>query len=107
MMLSREECLSCVRNTAIDIALKSADFICFIDDDEIACEYWLDELIRVQKKTSAECVHGPVPGLLPKDAPDWIKKGNFFDGPAFKDEETFFGGWRWKPYDQLCFFESH
>lgn len=38
------------RNTAVARALETADFIAFIDDDEVPEPTWLDELLRVQRE---------------------------------------------------------
>lgn len=65
------------RNRAIANAV--ADFVAFIDDDEVPAPEWLDELLWAQRKFSADVVSGPV---LPKYAPQlpgWIKAGGFFD----------------------------
>lgn len=46
------------RNTGIGTA--KGEFIAFLDDDEIAPELWLGELLRVQAETKADVVFGPV-----------------------------------------------
>lgn len=45
------------RNRGIQEA--RAPWIAFIDDDEIASEHWLDELLSTAEKTGADCVGGP------------------------------------------------
>jgi len=60
------------------------DFIAFIDDDEVPCTQWLDELLWAQAEFKADVVSGPV---LPRFAPgvaDWAKKGGFFDARVLK-----------------------
>lgn len=53
--------LSAVRNFAVDEATrKQVQFLAFLDDDEIPCEQWLQELLRVQHDYRADVVAGPV-----------------------------------------------
>lgn len=81
--------LAFVRNTAIDSVINDADFLCFIDDDETACERWLEELIKIQKLTSAECVRGPVLRCFKMPPPLWVSKSGFFKGVTLVDgQET-------------------
>jgi GT2 family glycosyltransferase len=70
------------RNRAVKESLSWADFIAFIDDDEEADKYWLDELIHAQKITNAHCVSGPVYPRFEHKAPDWVLKGKFFEKSA-------------------------
>ena len=71
------------RNAAINAV--NSDFLCFIDDDELPSEQWLDELVKKQKETNADCVYGPVYPVMPPTAPAWIKRGRFFDPPPFDE----------------------
>lgn len=76
-----------VRNRALAEA-KGANFIAFIDDDEVPSEGWLDELLVASEIFAADIVSGPV---LPRYAPgvaEWVKRGGFFDRPNF-DTGTF------------------
>ena len=45
------------RNRAVNEA--RGTWIAFIDDDELACERWLDALFGATSKTGADCVGGP------------------------------------------------
>ena len=76
-----------VINTAFEATMHNADLLCVIDDDEVPCEHWLDELLRVQSQTKADCVCGPVRSILPLDAPAWVRKGQFFATPDFPDAQ--------------------
>lgn len=76
--------LSSVRNFALDRA-RQFDFLAMIDDDEIPQQQWLAELFSVQEATSADAVIGPVPRVLPDDAPAWLCRGRFFDSPIYPD----------------------
>ena len=49
--------LSHVRNRAIELS-EHADFLVFIDDDQVADENWLDELLKTQQKFRADVVWG-------------------------------------------------
>jgi glycosyltransferase involved in cell wall biosynthesis len=52
--------LSFVRNRAISEARAArADFVAFLDDDEVATAPWLTELLRVQGRYAADVVTGP------------------------------------------------
>ena len=66
------------RNAALD-NVGDADWIGFIDDDEVPDPAWLDELIRVQREYDADVVTGPVVPHFPEPVPDWILKGRFFE----------------------------
>jgi succinoglycan biosynthesis protein ExoM len=78
--------LCVVRNTALAHAAEGYDFLAMIDDDELPQPQWLAELLRVQRKTGADVVIGPVPQQVPAAAPAWIRAGRFFDLPAYADE---------------------
>lgn len=60
-------------------ALASGDWIAFIDDDERAAEPWLHLLMLAATRYGADGIIGPVQPDLPKDAPDWIRRGHFYD----------------------------
>ena len=49
--------LSHVRNRAIELS-EQADFLIFIDDDQVADENWLDELLKAQHEFNADVVWG-------------------------------------------------
>jgi GT2 family glycosyltransferase len=69
------------RNRAIREA-RDADFIAFIDDDELPIPAWLDELLSTQARFAADVVCGPVLPSFAADVPDWVKIGGFFDRSA-------------------------
>ena len=49
--------LSHVRNRAIELSAQ-ADFLVFIDDDQVADENWLSELLKTQQEFNADVVWG-------------------------------------------------
>lgn len=75
-----EQGIASARNRAIQES-KTCDFIAFIDDDQIADRFWLDELLFVQNQYQAAVVTGPVLPLFEEDPPNWILKGGFFNRP--------------------------
>jgi succinoglycan biosynthesis protein ExoM len=85
--------LCSVRNFALDRTRWEFDFVAMIDDDEVPQEQWLCELLRVQDWTQADVVIGPVPRLIPRDAPRWLRAGHFFDLPAYRDGEDMKDGY--------------
>jgi succinoglycan biosynthesis protein ExoM len=68
------------RNRAI-LEAGTVDFIAFIDDDEVPCPVWLDELLWAQAWYRADVVSGPVLPEFAPDVPEWVKAGRFFDRP--------------------------
>ena len=65
------------RNAALEMG--PADFVLFVDDDEIVPTDWLTALVRCQGKTDADVILGPVTGRLPKNARKWMTRGGFFN----------------------------
>lgn len=52
------------------VAVATAPFIAFLDDDETASSQWLTELLRVQSATNADVVFGPIAGIAPDASND-------------------------------------
>jgi GT2 family glycosyltransferase len=76
--------ISLARNAGVRIALdEDADFLAFIDDDEVADPNWLDALLTAQRRFNADAVSGAVVSRYPSEAPDWIIRGAFFEQPRF------------------------
>ncbi|MBW4631881.1 MAG: glycosyltransferase [Iphinoe sp. HA4291-MV1] len=73
--------ISYTRNKAVASISKDAEFVAFIDDDELPKQNWLEELLFVQQRNNADVVAGPVlPYFANKeDIPAWVVKGKFFE----------------------------
>jgi len=68
------------RNRAISLAARSgADFVAFVDDDEVPHSYWMDELLRVQRSCEADVVYGAVVPRFEEGVPSWVVEGKFFE----------------------------
>jgi GT2 family glycosyltransferase len=71
------------RNAALGAAMGTADFVAFLDDDEIPDPDWLAELLRVQRLYDADAVAGPSLSLFDAPPPRWIEEGGFFERPRW------------------------
>ena len=64
------------RNRAL-VEAANADFMAFLDDDEVASPGWIDALVTAQRRYQADGGTGPgIPKL--EGAPGWILRGRFF-----------------------------
>jgi succinoglycan biosynthesis protein ExoM len=76
--------ISHVRNKAVAEVAPAADFVLFIDDDEVPEPAWLEELLIAQTAYDADVVAGPSLPFFPViDTPAWVIKGKFFEAPRF------------------------
>ena len=76
--------ISYARNQAIACVSDKADFVAFIDDDEVPEKYWLDELLTTQEKYDADVVSGPVLPIFPSPSvAPWVTRGKFFERPRY------------------------
>jgi len=71
------------RNRAI-VCAAQANFLAFIDDDEVPVTHWLDELLWAQFQFQADVVSGPVIPAFTDEVPKWIRNGRFFHRPVFE-----------------------
>jgi succinoglycan biosynthesis protein ExoM len=77
------------RNHGVGVALREgADFVAFIDDDEVAAPDWLDELLAVQRRTGADVVGGPALPRFAPGVPQWVIDGRFFTYPRYATGEV-------------------
>ena len=67
--------ISVARNACLRAA--SADWLAFIDDDEMATPGWIAQLTATASLTGADVVLGPVRAIYPRGASRWIRKGDF------------------------------
>lgn len=68
--------IALARNRAL--AHAEGKYVAFIDDDEVACANWLAAMISAAKQYAVGVVFGPVIPVVPKEAPDWVRRGTFF-----------------------------
>lgn len=61
--------ISVARNACLDAA--TADYVAWIDDDEVADAEWLEGLISALAESRCDAVFGPVQAVYPEDAPAW------------------------------------
>lgn len=67
------------RNTGVEAAMKLADWVAMVDDDQIVVPEWLSELVRVQATTGADAVTAPVYARFDDRAPAWVHEQPFAD----------------------------
>lgn len=72
-----EQNIALARNRSIRMC--SAEFVAFIDDDEVAAVDWLSQLCACIHRYGADAVFGPVLPIYPHDAPSWVKDGGLID----------------------------
>jgi succinoglycan biosynthesis protein ExoM len=73
--------ISFARNRTV--ALANGELLAFIDDDEIASQNWLYELVQTKAAHNADAALGPVVPQYPADTAEWIIKSKFFERPRF------------------------
>src|SRR5438034_9674857 len=76
--------ISYARNRAVAAAGNECDFVVFIDDDEVPCRSWLDELLFVQASHHADVVAGPVLSHFEESPPEWIARARCFERPRYR-----------------------
>lgn len=63
------------RNHALDVALElDAEWVAFIDDDEVATPGWMRAMFDASLKVSADVLHGPVDFVYPATVPAWVEQ---------------------------------
>ncbi len=67
--------ISIARNACLDTT--AAEWLAFLDDDEIASPIWLSALLREAASGQWDAVLGPVQAVYSKAAPAWVRAGNF------------------------------
>jgi succinoglycan biosynthesis protein ExoM len=66
-----EKNISIARNACLSAA--QADWLAFVDDDEIPSTVWLGELIAEAERGDWDAVLGPVQAIYPDPSPSWLK----------------------------------
>ena len=70
------------------VALATAEWLAFVDDDERAPPAWLRQLADAAAAHDAAGVLGPVEPEVPPYAPAWIRRGRFYDFPRMRTGEV-------------------
>jgi succinoglycan biosynthesis protein ExoM len=74
-----ERNISLARNLAVERALAwGADWVAFVDDDEVVRPEWLDELLEVQRCSGADAVSGTVLPRFAPGAPAWADRSGVY-----------------------------
>ncbi|MFP5345794.1 MAG: glycosyltransferase family 2 protein [Actinomycetes bacterium] len=74
--------ISYARNTGVRSA-GDADWLAFVDDDEVVTPGWLREMLRVAEEYEADVVTGTVLPRFSEPPPAWVEGGRFFERPRF------------------------
>jgi succinoglycan biosynthesis protein ExoM len=69
------------RNAALAVAMGGAEFVAFLDDDEVPDPAWLCELLRTQQRFDADAVTGPCLSRFEAPPPAWVAASGLFDRP--------------------------
>ncbi|WP_420226453.1 glycosyltransferase family 2 protein [Pigmentiphaga litoralis] len=76
-----EKNIALTRNATV--AHSTSYWLAMADDDERAPEDWIANLLRTARSSQADGVLGPAVPLVPDTAPDWIRRGRFYDWARF------------------------
>ena len=76
--------ISHARNAALDNT-GDADFLAFLDDDEIPQRQWLWQLAKTQQRLNADVVAGPVLPVFSSTPPVWLAAGRFLEPARHAD----------------------
>lgn len=71
--------IATARNAGLEEAMKLAEWVAMVDDDQIVVPEWLTELVRVQQETNADAITAPVYMRFPDDSPRWVREQPFAD----------------------------
>ncbi len=79
--------ISTARNACL--AAARADWLAFLDDDEVAAPDWLAQLLACAAAERADAVFGPSVAIYPTDAPRWIVDNDFLSNrPVSRDSQV-------------------
>lgn len=65
-----EKNISIARNACL--AMAQADWLAFVDDDELPSSAWLKELVAEAKRGDWDAILGPVQAVYPEQSPSWL-----------------------------------
>ncbi|MEM8580333.1 MAG: glycosyltransferase family 2 protein [Pseudomonadota bacterium] len=68
--------ISIARNAAL-VAARDADWVAFLDDDEVAAPDWLQTIISCAEIKGVDGVFGPSVAQYPGEAPGWMREGGY------------------------------
>ena len=77
--------VSSARNRTLKMVPADADYLAFIDDDEIPGPGWLDQLLHVARAYAAPIVQGPVRPVFLAPPPVWLTRGRFLEHGPYQD----------------------
>jgi len=78
-IVADEKGIASMRNKIIEKALKlNADYLTFIDDDEVVNKDWLVEHVKAFTTFNADVVTGYTQRILPQNIEPWLVEGKFF-----------------------------
>lgn len=80
------------RNRVLDSLPDGCEGVVWVDDDEVPATDWLEALILTFKASGADIILGAIEGVLPEGAPEWVRKGGFFNRRRFVDRASFSEG---------------
>lgn len=80
-LVEPQQNISLARNRAV--AAVDGDWTGFLDDDEVAPPHWLETLRKCADAHGADAVLGPVVSEVPPQAPEWIRRGDFYSRRRF------------------------
>lgn len=69
------------RNKAVENA--AGDYVAFLDDDEFPSRRWLLTLFVACETYGVSGALGPVRPSFSEGAPDWVRRGKFYDRPSY------------------------
>ena len=73
--MRRQTNISIARNACLEQA--RADWIVFLDDDEVPSQDWLKALVEESERSAWDVILGPVKAVYPKTTPAWLTAGDF------------------------------
>lgn len=88
-IVETEQNIALARNTCLQPA--NGKWVAFLDDDEFACEDWLQLLLETALKNSATGVWGPVKPVIPENFPQWMRHSDIFERPDLEDNSDITG----------------